>query len=77
MSAQTAAAAPHPTVQRWTKVSVSFTVGLGGLLALLALGPVLLSENSQNNLIQLFYLVLLAIMWNALAGYGGLVSVVQ
>ena len=77
MSAQTAAVAPHPTVQRWTKLSVSFTVGLGGLLALLALGPVILSENSQNNLIQLFYLVLLAIMWNALAGYGGLVSVGQ
>src|SRR5581483_1155980 len=48
-----------------------------GLVALLALGPVLLSENSQNNLIQLYFLVTLAVMWNALAGYGGLVSVGQ
>ncbi|HZS25447.1 MAG TPA: branched-chain amino acid ABC transporter permease [Gaiellaceae bacterium] len=72
-----AVAAPAFRVERWTWVSVAFTGGLTGLVALLALGPVLLSENSQNNLIQLYFLVTLAVMWNALAGYGGLVSVGQ
>ena len=37
----------------------------------------LVGENSLNNLIQLYFLVILAVMWNALAGYGGLVSVGQ
>ena len=44
---------------------------------LLAFAPFVLGENSLNNLIQLYFLVILAIMWNALAGYGGLVSVGQ
>ncbi|MES1246681.1 MAG: branched-chain amino acid ABC transporter permease [Actinomycetota bacterium] len=64
-------------VERWTPVSISFTSALAALLALLAFAPLALSENSLNNLIQLFFLVILAIMWNALAGYGGLVSVGQ
>jgi branched-chain amino acid transport system permease protein len=64
-------------VQRWTPVSVLFTGGLTGLVVVLAFAPVLLGENSQNNLIQLYYLVIMAMMWNALAGYGGLVSVGQ
>jgi branched-chain amino acid transport system permease protein len=54
-----------------------FTGGLAGVVAVLAFGPVLLGENSQNNLIQLYFLVIMAMMWNALAGYGGLVSVGQ
>jgi branched-chain amino acid transport system permease protein len=75
-------AAPAPVVprfrvQRWTPVSVLFTGGLTGLIAVLAFAPVLLGENSQNNLIQLYFLVIMAMMWNALAGYGGLVSVGQ
>ena len=64
-------------VERWTPVSASFTAGLAALLALLALAPLVLGENSIDNLIQLYFLVILAIMWNALAGYGGLVSVGQ
>jgi branched-chain amino acid transport system permease protein len=74
-----AATAPVPrfAVQRWTPVSVLFTGGLTGLVVVLAFAPVLLGENSQNNLIQLYYLVIMAMMWNALAGYGGLVSVGQ
>jgi branched-chain amino acid transport system permease protein len=64
-------------VQRWTPLSVGFTSGLSGLIALLAFAPVLLSENTQTNLIQLYFLVILAVMWNALAGYGGLVSIGQ
>jgi len=75
----TAVAAPHPRfrVQRWTPVSLLFTGGLSGLVVALAFAPVLLGENTQNNLIQLYFLVIMAMMWNALAGYGGLVSVGQ
>ena len=75
----TAVATPHPRfrVQRWTPVSLLFTGGLSGLVVALAFGPVLLGENTQNNLIQLYFLVIMAMMWNALAGYGGLVSVGQ
>jgi branched-chain amino acid transport system permease protein len=68
---------PRFRIQRWTPVSVLFTGGLTGLVAVLAFAPVLLGENSQNNLIQLYFLVIMAMMWNALAGYGGLVSVGQ
>src|SRR5437762_2235346 len=71
-----AVAAPA-RVERWTPVSASFTAGLTALLALLAFAPLVLGENSIDNLIQLYFLVILAIMWNALAGYGGLVSVGQ
>ena len=71
-----AVAAPT-RVERWTPVSASFTAGLAALLALLAFAPLVLGENSIDNLIQLYFLVILAIMWNALAGYGGLVSVGQ
>jgi branched-chain amino acid transport system permease protein len=75
--AAVAAPAPQFRVQRWTTVSVLFAGGLSGLVVVLAFAPVLLGENSQNNLIQLYYLVIMAMMWNALAGYGGLVSVGQ
>jgi branched-chain amino acid transport system permease protein len=77
---ETAAAAPVARdfrVQRWSWVSVLFSGGLAGIVAVLALGPVLLGENTQNNLIQLYFLMIMAMMWNALAGYGGLVSVGQ
>ena len=79
MSEHAVAIAPAPAfrVERWTPLSVLFTGGLSGLVAVLALGPVLLGENTQTNLIQLYFLVILAVMWNALAGYGGLVSVGQ
>ncbi|MGZ4358549.1 MAG: branched-chain amino acid ABC transporter permease [Gaiellaceae bacterium] len=39
--------------------------------------PVLLSQNLTQKLTSLFILAILAAMWNALAGYGGLVSVGQ
>ena len=68
---------PGFRIQRWTPLSVLFTGGLSGLVVVLAFAPVLLGENTQNNLIQLYFLVIMAMMWNALAGYGGLVSVGQ
>ncbi len=47
------------------------------LVAGLAAGPLLLSANDLDHLIVLFIYIILAIAWNALAGYGGLVSVGQ
>ena len=76
-SVAAAPAVPAFRVQRWTWLSVVFTGGLAGLVGLLAFAPLVLGENSQNNLIQLYFLVIMAMMWNALAGYGGLVSVGQ
>ena len=72
-----AAPASGVRVERWTWVSGGFTAALSALVVLLAFAPVVLGENALNNLIQLYFLVVLAVMWNALAGYGGLVSVGQ
>jgi branched-chain amino acid transport system permease protein len=74
----TAAAAQAPArVERWTRLSVGFTGALAALVVLLALAPFALGGNALDNLIQLYFLVILAVMWNALAGFGGLVSVGQ
>jgi branched-chain amino acid transport system permease protein len=77
MSEQASPALPSTRVERWTRVSAAFTVALVGLLVVLGFAPLLFSQNALNNLIQLYFLMILAIMWNALAGYGGLVSVGQ
>ncbi|MBC8094089.1 MAG: branched-chain amino acid ABC transporter permease, partial [Pseudonocardia sp.] len=45
------------------------------VLAVLALVPVLFVANVVQQLTSFLILVILAAMWNALAGYGGLVSV--
>jgi len=80
MSQQVVEAPPEPvaprwSVQRWTPLSVWFTTGLGALIVLLVFVPVVLSEGTTQKLISLYILVILAVMWNVLAGYGGLVSV--
>jgi branched-chain amino acid transport system permease protein len=67
--------APRRVVQRWTRLSALFTSGFGGLIVLLVFVPVVLSENATQKLTSLYILVILAVMWNVLAGYGGLVSV--
>jgi branched-chain amino acid transport system permease protein len=70
-------ALPRPRVRRWTPVSVTFSSALAGLVGLLALVPLAMSENAMQKLTSLYILVILAVMWNALAGYGGMVSVGQ
>jgi branched-chain amino acid transport system permease protein len=72
-----AAPAPGGRVERWTPLSATFTAALAVLVGALAFAPFVLGENTLSNLIQLYFLVVLAVMWNALAGYGGLVSVGQ
>ena len=47
------------------------------LVAALAFVPVALSANVTDKLTTLFVYLILAAMWNALAGYAGLVSVGQ
>lgn len=74
------AAATVPTrygVQRWGRLSVSLTALATALAAGFAFVPVLFGLGTTQKATTLLILVLLAAMWNALAGYGGLVSVGQ
>ena len=65
------------SVERWTPLSVAAMGAVAVLAAVLALGPLFLGAYAVDRLTTLFIYVLLATMWNALAGYGGLVSVGQ
>jgi branched-chain amino acid transport system permease protein len=64
-------------VRRWTRVSAIATSALSALILAAALGPALLGANAIDKLTTLFIYVILAVTWNALAGYGGLVSIGQ
>ena len=64
-------------VERWTRTSRLFMVGTGALVVVLASVPLILDPDVVQKLTTLLILVLLAAMWNALAGYGGLLSVGQ
>lgn len=65
------------TVQRWTSTASIATVVAAGLLTGLALAPSLFGANAIDKLTELYVYVILAAMWNALAGYAGLVSIGQ
>ncbi len=80
MTVGTSERAAMPTqlkVQRWTRVSLVFAGVTIGLIVVLALVPFWFGPNVTEKLTELFVLVMLAAMWNALAGYAGLVSVGQ
>jgi branched-chain amino acid transport system permease protein len=64
-------------IERWTRASKLSLVIVAGLVVLLACGPFLFGPNAIDKLTTLFIYVMLAVTWNALAGYGGLVSVGQ
>jgi branched-chain amino acid transport system permease protein len=64
-------------VQRWSRSSYGAVGGAALVLVVLALAPPLFGTNITQQLTSLLILVILAVMWNALAGYGGLVSVGQ
>ena len=70
-------AGPTITIQRWTRASVWSTAATGCLIVALAAGPLLFSANAVDKLTTLFIYVILALMWNALAGFAGLVSIGQ
>ncbi len=58
-------------------MSVAFVAATIGLTVVLALVPYWFGPNTTEKLTELFVLIILAAMWNVLAGYGGLVSVGQ
>jgi branched-chain amino acid transport system permease protein len=64
-------------VTRWTPVSIAAAAGTVLVLVLLALVPYAFTQDVTSKLSELFVLIILAGMWNVLAGYGGLVSVGQ
>lgn len=64
-------------VQRWSRTSKLFTGGTGVVAIALASVPLIFDPDVVQKLTNLLILVILAAMWNALAGYGGLVSVGQ
>lgn len=64
-------------VQRWTKTAIGAVGTMVALLVVLAFGPMFLGAGALEDLTRLFVYVILALMWNALAGYGGLVSIGQ
>ena len=64
-------------VARWSRTSRIFSGGIVLLAVLLATVPLVFDVGIVQNLTTLLILVLLAAMWNALAGYGGMLSVGQ
>ena len=64
-------------VERWTRLSAATSIVAAALLIVLALGPLLFTAGIVDNLTTLFIYLILAVMWNALAGFAGLVSVGQ
>jgi branched-chain amino acid transport system permease protein len=65
------------SIQRWTNLSLGVAIVVAVLFVLLAVGPAFLPGNILDKLTVLFIYVLLAAMWNALAGYGGMISAGQ
>ena len=79
MSAQPLAppVTPATTIRRWTRLSAGFTGGFGLLVVAMIFVPIALGANTVQDMTTLLTYVLMAVMWNALAGYGGLVSIGQ
>lgn len=65
------------SIQRWNVVSIGATGSLIAVLVILALGPLYFGPYLTDRVTTLFIYIILAAMWNALAGYAGLVSVGQ
>ena len=65
------------SVRRYSASSLGGLGVAGAVLVVLALLPSLVGESIVNRLTQLFALLILAVGWNLLAGYGGMVSIGQ
>jgi branched-chain amino acid transport system permease protein len=76
--ASVVAAAPpaRPTVlvSRWSRAATMTTAAAGAALVVLALAPYLVGTGVTQPLITLFLLVSMAVLWNLLAGYAGMLS---
>jgi branched-chain amino acid transport system permease protein len=64
-------------VERWTPQSRIAVAAAAIIIAVLAVGPEIFSANAVDKLTTLFIYVILALMWNALVGFCGLVSIGQ
>jgi len=64
-------------VERWTTVSRASVACVAVLAVVAAIAPQWLGPGAMDRLTILFVYVIMAAMWNALAGYAGLVSVGQ
>lgn len=64
-------------VERWTAISIAATAAGGILLIGLAMLPSAVGGGVLDKLTTLFIYIILSATWNALAGYGGLVSIGQ
>ena len=64
-------------VERWTRLSAAASVTAAAVLVVLAVVPLLFDANIVDSLTTLFIYLILSVMWNALAGFAGLVSVGQ
>ena len=71
------ASVPMPIIERGTATSRIAAIAVAVIIALLAIAPQVLSAGAVDRMTALFIYVILAAMWNALAGFGGLVSVGQ
>lgn len=67
----------HVQVRRDTRSSRIAAVVAVLVLAGVATLPYVVSRGTQQSLVTLFSLIVLATMWNLLAGYGGMVSIGQ
>lgn len=78
MTTQTSAVVPAPATV--TRISRTAAVGLGVLALVVFVAPIApytLSRGVQGSLTTLSALIILATMWNLIAGYGGMLSVGQ
>jgi branched-chain amino acid transport system permease protein len=66
-----------PRVERWSRRSILRSAVIGLVFVGLFFVPTTFDPNVTQKLTGLWILILMAAMWNALAGYGGLVSVGQ
>jgi len=68
---------PVVGVQRWTRTSIASSGVAVAVVVLLAFVPIVLSADTTDRATTFLVYLILAAMWNALAGYAGLVSVGQ
>ncbi len=66
-----------PRIERSTRLSAGAMTGAVAVLLLGIMGPIVLDANAVDKLTTLFIYVILAVSWNAMAGYAGLVSIGQ
>ena len=64
-------------VERWTPELRIAVAAVAVIIVVLAVGPAIFSANAVDKLTTLFIYVILALMWNALVGFCGLVSIGQ